>query len=150
MVEGHLQPPVRLTFEVKEGKPAPLDCQAARDYTTALGPERLPLREREETLALLARWFYSSWRDGEWLDWESSAGVPYRKLVHAISRVASARGSENAGKRVHDAASRNNFFACCFPYPFPAFLSPLLRILADGNDHGVEEVRERIAMLAIG
>ena len=90
VVEGHLKPPVRLTFEVKEGKPAPLDSKLHELYDS-LGPERLPLREREETLALVARWFYSSWRDGEWLDWEPSAGVPYRKLVHAISRVASAK-----------------------------------------------------------
>jgi len=32
-----------------------------------------------------------------------------------------------------------------FPYPFPAFLSPVLRILADGHEHGVEAIRERIA-----
>jgi excinuclease UvrABC nuclease subunit len=92
VVEGHVQPAVRLTFEVKEGKPAPLDAKLHEIYD-ALGPERLPVREREETLALLARWFYSSWRDGEWLDFETGAGgVPYRKLVHAISRVASGKG----------------------------------------------------------
>lgn len=38
-----------------------------------------------------------------------------------------------------------NFAATDFPYPFPAFLSPVLRILADGNEHGVEEIRDRIA-----
>ena len=32
-----------------------------------------------------------------------------------------------------------------FPYPFPMFMSPVLRILADGREHGVEEIRERIA-----
>lgn len=32
-----------------------------------------------------------------------------------------------------------------FPHPFPVFLSPVLRILADGHEHGVEEIRERIA-----
>jgi len=88
VMEGHLQPAVRLTFEVKEGKPAPLDAKL-REIYDALGPVRLPVREREETLALVARWFYSSWRDGEWLDWDPPGGVPYRKLVHAISRVAS-------------------------------------------------------------
>ena len=43
---------------------------------------------RVEQLAILSRWFYSSWRDGEMLifdDWEK---IPYRKLVNAISRVA--------------------------------------------------------------
>jgi hypothetical protein len=46
------------------------------------------MRERQEYLALLARWYYSSWRDGEWLPIESFDNLPYRKLVHAISRVA--------------------------------------------------------------
>jgi len=41
-----------------------------------------------EQLAILSRWFYSSWRDGEMLlvdDWQK---IPYRKLVNAVSRVA--------------------------------------------------------------
>jgi hypothetical protein len=46
------------------------------------------MRERQEYLALLARWYYSSWRDGEWLPIESLESLPYRKMVHAISRVA--------------------------------------------------------------
>ena len=44
--------------------------------------------ERQEYLALLSRWFYSTWRDGEWLPFESFDAVPYRKLVNAICRVA--------------------------------------------------------------
>jgi len=47
-------------------------------------------KERLEYLAILARWFYSSWRDGEFLLFDSFANVPYRKLVGAISRVAKA------------------------------------------------------------
>jgi len=49
---------------------------------------QLAMRERQEYLALLARWYYSSWRDGEWLPIEAFENLPYRKLVHAISRVA--------------------------------------------------------------
>ena len=44
--------------------------------------------DRMERLAVIARWFYSGWRDGELLifdDWEKP---PYRKLVNAVSRVA--------------------------------------------------------------
>ncbi|HTM49747.1 MAG TPA: hypothetical protein VL285_13725 [Bryobacteraceae bacterium] len=51
-----------------------------------------PLKERQEHLALLARWYYSSWREGEWLPFPPDGGVPFRKLVRLISRVA-ARGS---------------------------------------------------------
>ncbi len=31
-----------------------------------------------------------------------------------------------------------------FPYAFPIYLSPVLRILADGEDHTVAEIRQRI------
>jgi excinuclease ABC subunit C len=47
--------------------------------------------ERIEHLAVLSRWFYSSWCDGELLmvdDWEK---IPWRKLVNAVSRVATAQ-----------------------------------------------------------
>jgi hypothetical protein len=40
-----------------------------------------------EQLAIVSRWFYSTWRDGEMLlvdDWHK---LPYRKLVNAVSRV---------------------------------------------------------------
>jgi hypothetical protein len=32
-----------------------------------------------------------------------------------------------------------------FPYPFTAFLSPILRVLSDGGEHEVEEIRLRVA-----
>ena len=41
-----------------------------------------------EHLALLVRWQGSSWRDGEWIGFESFEKIPYRKLVNAIGRVA--------------------------------------------------------------
>ena len=49
--------------------------------------------ERMEQLAILSRWFYSTWRDGEMLlvdDWHK---MPWRKLVNAVSRVAKQPGS---------------------------------------------------------
>ena len=78
----------RVTFEVVEGKPAPLDQVlretaasrvAAPKHARAAGISRDP-----GALVLL------SWRDGEWLDFESFDHIPYRKLVHAVSRVARA------------------------------------------------------------
>jgi excinuclease ABC subunit C len=39
-------------------------------------------------LALLTRWHGSSWRDGEWIGFESLDRIPYRKIVNAIGRVA--------------------------------------------------------------
>jgi excinuclease ABC subunit C len=84
---GHFQGCERLDFEVQEGKPVSLD-RKLREMFAAQAPHRLTVREQQESLALLARWYYSSWRDGEWLAIESFEDVPYRKLVNAISRVA--------------------------------------------------------------
>ena len=39
-------------------------------------------------LSILLRWYGSSWRDGEWIGFESLQKIPYRKLVNAIGRVA--------------------------------------------------------------
>jgi excinuclease ABC subunit C len=84
---GHLQPAQRFSFEVEEGKPVSLD-RKLREVFSALEPRVLPVRERQECLALLARWNYSTWRDGEFVSFESFADAPYRKLVNAVSRVA--------------------------------------------------------------
>jgi excinuclease UvrABC nuclease subunit len=84
---GDWQVPQRFSFEVREGKPLSMDHQLRAAFA-AVEPRKLTVRERQEYLALLARWYYSSWRDGEWLGFESWDDIPYRKLVHAISRVA--------------------------------------------------------------
>jgi hypothetical protein len=85
--EGDWLGPRRLSFEVHEGKPVPLDY-ALREILAAAGPRRHTVRERREYLALLSRWYYSSWRDGEWLSFDTYQDIPYRKLVNAVSRVA--------------------------------------------------------------
>jgi hypothetical protein len=59
-----------------------------RELVASLEPGAAARQERQEHLALLARWCYSSWRDGEWLPFSSLEEVPYRKLVRAISRTA--------------------------------------------------------------
>jgi excinuclease ABC subunit C len=87
VLEGSWQAPRRITFEVVEGKPTSLD-QKLREAVSALVPAKQNMRERQEHLAMLARWYYSSWRDGEWFAFDSLAHLPYRKLVHAISRLA--------------------------------------------------------------
>jgi excinuclease ABC subunit C len=77
----------RLTFEIIEGRPVSLD-QKLREAVSTLAPAAQPMRQRQEYLAILARWYYSTWRDGEWFPFDTPANIPYRKLVHAISRVA--------------------------------------------------------------
>lgn len=75
------------------GEMAPLD-RRLRELVPSLERPRLTLREREEHTALLARWFYSSWRDGEWTGFPGLDQLPFRALVRAISRVAA--GSQAA------------------------------------------------------
>ena len=45
-----------------------------------------------EHLAILTRWHGSSWRDGEWLGFDSIEKIPYRKLVNAIGRIHGLKG----------------------------------------------------------
>ena len=85
--DGWWQRPERFGFEVQEGKPVSLD-RKLREVFAGVAPVKLTMRERQEYLALLGRWYYSSWRDGEWLSFESFTDIPYRKLVNAVSRVA--------------------------------------------------------------
>ncbi len=85
--EGDWQTPVRFSFEVREGAPVSLD-HMLRETFAAVPARKLAVRERQEYLALLARWYYSSWREGEWLGFPNYQEIPYRKLVNAVSRVA--------------------------------------------------------------
>lgn len=59
-----------------------------RELFSNLRSPRVPSTTRQEHIALLAKWFYSSWRDGEWLSFESYESAPYRRIVNAIARVA--------------------------------------------------------------
>lgn len=60
--------------------------QRVRELIGGLSLAACPRPERQEHIALLARWQYSTWRDGEWIPFESFDRVPYRKLVRAISK----------------------------------------------------------------
>ncbi|MBX5495706.1 MAG: hypothetical protein IRZ15_10265 [Bryobacteraceae bacterium] len=74
----------------QEGKMVPMD-RRLRDVVASLQAPKVSVLERQEHVALLARWYYSSWRDGDWIPFESLEKVPYRKLVRAISRIAGER-----------------------------------------------------------
>jgi excinuclease ABC subunit C len=80
----------RLDFSIADGRAVSLD-QRLRE-TAALIPESRPTPvEHMEQLAILSRWFYSTWRDGEMLLVDDWAKMPWRKLVNAVSRVAAGR-----------------------------------------------------------
>jgi excinuclease UvrABC nuclease subunit len=75
-----------LTFELGEGKPVPLD-RRLREMIDAHAWPSTTARERQERLAIVARWFYSGWCDGEMLVFDDWNHVPFRKAVNAISRI---------------------------------------------------------------
>jgi hypothetical protein len=58
-----------------------------RDVMASLTVPALHQRERQEHLAILARWYYSSWRDGSWIGFDRLERVPFRRIVAAISRT---------------------------------------------------------------
>jgi hypothetical protein len=60
-----------------------------REIIEGLEPPSLSLQERQEHLALLSRWYYSSWREGAWIAMDDPARVPYRRIVRAVSKVMS-------------------------------------------------------------
>lgn len=84
---------VDLSLAMVEGRPVPLD-RRIKDTVAALPMQkRVALKDRQEHLALLAAWYFSSWRDGEWVGAESLDALPYRKLVNAVHRVAKSTGA---------------------------------------------------------
>jgi excinuclease UvrABC nuclease subunit len=70
-------------LEVSEGAGESMDHRL-REMAATLDAPAAP---DPEHLAILIRWHGSSWRDGEWIGFESLERIPYRKLVNAISRV---------------------------------------------------------------
>ena len=69
--------------------------QRLRERVASLEPAAASQSDKQEHLALLARWHYSTWSDGEWIGFHSLDQVPYRKLVRAISRVRGQAESVN-------------------------------------------------------
>lgn len=77
-----------------EGRPVPIDSRL-REIAAGL-PATLALRDRQDHLAILTRWFFSNWRDGEWIPFDALESIPYRKLTNAIHRVASGKADTPA------------------------------------------------------
>jgi excinuclease UvrABC nuclease subunit len=59
-----------------------------RQVIEQLDAPKASARERQEHLALLTRWYHSSWRDGEWIACDDFKSIPYRRLVNAVHRIS--------------------------------------------------------------
>jgi hypothetical protein len=77
----------RLDFALADGRAVSLDTRL-RETAASIAETRPKPIERMEQLAIVSRWFYSSWRDGEMLMVDEWSKMPWRKLVNAVSRVA--------------------------------------------------------------
>lgn len=77
-----------LPLELHAAEPSSLDRRLRDAVHTVPEGTKGTASERQEHLALLAKWFYSSWRDGEFLQANSFEELSYRKLVNAVARVA--------------------------------------------------------------
>lgn len=93
MREGAWAEPHQFSVALVGTKPLSLDTRL-REIVAAIPSKKLTLAERQDHLALLAKWFYSSWRDGEWLAIDEWPDVAYRKLVNAIHRTVRALPSK--------------------------------------------------------
>jgi len=81
---GGFDEPRRLSLSETAGAGQSMDHRL-RELAGAVMPPGAP---NPEHLAILLRWKGSSWRDGEWIGFESFEKIPYRRLVNAIGRVA--------------------------------------------------------------
>jgi excinuclease ABC subunit C len=82
------QDPIALDFSMEDGssKTQSLDMQIRERISAALAAAQGE-GNRTEELAVFARWYFSSWRDGNWFPFGTIADVPYRKLVREVSQL---------------------------------------------------------------
>lgn len=76
-----------LEFAAAEGTSVSLDARLRELAMNAPSVSRSG-SEKTEHLAVLARWLYSGWCDGELLLVDDWSKIPYRRLVNAVSRIA--------------------------------------------------------------
>ncbi|MEQ1948749.1 MAG: hypothetical protein ABL995_16285 [Bryobacteraceae bacterium] len=92
LIGGRWQSQVRLALSEVAGAGQSMDHRL-RDIVAAIekslsDPAAERMTPNMEHLSILMRWYTSSWRDGEWIDLDWPAKIPYRKLVNAIARVS--------------------------------------------------------------
>ncbi len=86
MLEGRWQEGLRLEIPQDDSQAKSLD-QAIRELLTKCLQTASNEGQRTEDLAIFARWYYSSWRDGEWFPFGKLEDLNYRRLVRAISSM---------------------------------------------------------------
>ncbi len=88
--KGTLQEPKPLRYASDSGLPGSLDAKA-RALLESVGRVEAKPAEKSEHLALLRRWYFSSFRRGEFVPIEDMRRIPFRKLINAVLRTASGK-----------------------------------------------------------
>lgn len=89
MLEGYWQEGVVLDFSTEESRAKSLDHEIRDRLSRSLSAPR-SAGKRVEELAIFARWYYSSWRDGGWFPFRTAGDLNYRRLVRQISSMLKA------------------------------------------------------------
>lgn len=84
MRNGQWLPVRHFALVMADGQPVSLDKRLREEEASLSAAEKIAAAEKQEHLAILARWYYSSWCDGAWVPYP----ISYRKLVGAVHRVA--------------------------------------------------------------
>lgn len=93
LIQSCWQEPVRLDVPAEDARNKSLD-QQIRDCLSAACASPDLRRKPVEDLAIFSRWYFSSWRDGQWFPYRTIADLNYRRMVREISTVM--KGSETA------------------------------------------------------
>jgi hypothetical protein len=86
MIAGIWQAPLLLDFSSDARDARSLDQQLRERLAGHLLQPRTD-GDRGEEMALLSRWYHSSWRDGSWYEFRDLSELNYRKLVREISTI---------------------------------------------------------------
>jgi hypothetical protein len=88
IMNGYWQKPVVFHFSTFEPGARSLDRELRETLSQALAQPPDETGSRVEHLAVFARWYYSSWRDGHWFPFVKLEDLNYRKLVREISNLS--------------------------------------------------------------
>ncbi len=89
MLQGYWQDAIPVDLSSHDPSAESLDSQLRQTLTQRLSKPRSQ-GDRAEEIAVFSRWYYSSWRDGEWFPFVDLPRLNYRRLVRELSKMTQA------------------------------------------------------------
>ncbi|HEX4808813.1 MAG TPA: hypothetical protein VH325_07785 [Bryobacteraceae bacterium] len=86
LFDGYWQGQIILDFPDEQERSKSLDREI-REKLDEATRHATPEGKRTEHLAVFARWYFSSWRDGSWFPFRALDDLNYKKLVREISNL---------------------------------------------------------------